>query len=153
MKGNRKRDTRPELAIRSELHRRGFRYRVDARPLPTLRCKADIVFRPKRVAVFVDGCFWHGCPEHGTNPRTNADYWRAKIGRNVERDQANEAQLAAANWTVIRVWEHESPADAAERIAQVLHGASAPKKMRGVEGTGRNPVKAGRVRSDQEGAA
>jgi DNA mismatch endonuclease, patch repair protein len=120
MKGNRKRDTRPELAIRSELHRRGFRYRVDARPVTTLRCKADIVFRPKKVAVFVDGCFWHGCPDHGTSPRTNAGYWRAKIGRNVERDRANEAVLVAAGWTVIRIWEHESPGDAAERIGRVL---------------------------------
>jgi len=124
MKGNRKRDTRPELAIRSELHRRGFRYRVDARPIATLNCKADIVFRPKKVAVFVDGCFWHGCPHHGTKPKTNADYWHAKINRNVERDRLNELQLRAAGWTVIRVWEHESPTDAVATIVRALSGAT-----------------------------
>jgi DNA mismatch endonuclease (patch repair protein) len=124
MKGNRKRDTRPELAIRSELHRRGFRYRVDARPVPTLRCKADIVFRPKKVAVFVDGCFWHGCPDHGTKPKTNADYWHAKIGRNVERDRLNGLRLRDAGWTVIRVWEHDSPTEAAAAIVRVLSGAT-----------------------------
>jgi DNA mismatch endonuclease (patch repair protein) len=131
MQGNRKRDTRPELAIRSELHRRGFRYRVDTRPIASLRCRADIVFRPKKVAVFVDGCFWHGCPVHGTSPRTNAVYWRAKIGRNVERDRLNEAELSAAGWTVIRVWEHEIPADAAERITWALNGDERPRKVRG----------------------
>jgi DNA mismatch endonuclease (patch repair protein) len=133
MQGNRKRDTRPELAIRSELHRRGLRYRVDARPIRTLRCKADIVFRPKKVAVFVDGCFWHGCPDHGTSPKTNAAYWRAKIGRNVERDRVNEAELGAAGWTVIRVWEHETPADAAARIARVLNRRVNAEKVQGSE--------------------
>jgi DNA mismatch endonuclease, patch repair protein len=120
MQGNRKRDTRPELALRSELHRRGLRYRIDTEPLDVLRCRADIVFRRHRVAVFVDGCFWHGCLEHGTSPRTNAPYWGAKIARNVERDRFNDAELSAAGWTVVRVWEHEVPAEAAERIAQVL---------------------------------
>jgi DNA mismatch endonuclease (patch repair protein) len=120
MQGNRKRDTRPELALRSELHRRGLRYRVDVRPAAGLRCRADIVFGRKRVAVFVDGCFWHDCPEHGTSPRTNAPYWSAKIARNVERDRFNETELSAAGWTVIRVWEHESPVDAADRIVRAL---------------------------------
>ncbi len=120
MQGNRKRDTRPELALRSELHRRGLRYRIDAKPLESLRCRADIVFRRHKVAVFVDGCFWHDCPEHGTSPRTNASYWRAKIARNVERDRHNDAELSAAGWAVIRVWEHEMPVDAADRIARIL---------------------------------
>jgi DNA mismatch endonuclease, patch repair protein len=120
MQGNRKRDTRPELALRSELHRRGLRYRVDAKPLEGLRCRADIVFRRQKLAVFVDGCFWHGCSEHGTAPRTNASYWTAKIARNVERDQVNGEKLTAAGWSVIRVWEHEVPAVAADRIAQLL---------------------------------
>lgn len=99
--------------------------------MTTLRCKADIVFRPKKVAVFVDGCFWHGCPDHGTSPKTNAGYWRAKIGRNVERDRANEAELGAAGWTVIRIWEHETPAAAAERIARVLNKRADAKKVQG----------------------
>jgi DNA mismatch endonuclease (patch repair protein) len=120
MQGNRKRDTRPELALRSELHRRGLRYRIDARPVEGLRCRADIVFRRQKVAIFVDGCFWHGCPEHGTSPQTNASYWSAKIARNVERDRLNEAKLSDAGWVVIRVWEHELPTDAASRIARVL---------------------------------
>lgn len=129
MQGNRKRDTRPELAIRSELHRRGFRYRVDTRPIATLRCRADIVFRRKKVVVFVDGCFWHGCPDHGTRPKTNAGYWRAKIGRNVERDRLNEAELNAAGWTVIRVWEHEQATDAAERISRTLSESKNSRKV------------------------
>jgi DNA mismatch endonuclease (patch repair protein) len=120
MQGNRKRDTRPELALRSELHRRGLRYRVDVRPITSLRCRADLVFRRQKVAVFVDGCFWHGCPEHGTSPKTNASYWSAKIARNMERDQLNDAELSAAGWTVVRVWEHDLPADAASRIARLL---------------------------------
>ena len=120
MQGNRKRDTRPELALRSELHRRGLRYRIDQKPLKGLRCKADIVFRRQKVAVFVDGCFWHGCPDHGTSPKTNAAYWSAKIGRNTERDRLNDAELSDAGWVVVRVWEHEIPAEAASRIAQLL---------------------------------
>lgn len=81
--------------------------------------------------MFVDGCFWHGCPDHGTSPKTNAGYWRAKIGRNVERDRLNEAELSAAGWTVIRVWEHEIPADAAERITRALNGRVNPRKVQG----------------------
>jgi DNA mismatch endonuclease (patch repair protein) len=120
MQGNRKRDTRPELALRSELHRRGFRYRIDAKPLDGLRCRADIVFRRQMVAVFVDGCFWHGCPRHGTSPRTNPSYWSAKIARNVERDRRNDAELSAAGWAVVRIWEHEAPTRAADRISRLL---------------------------------
>jgi len=127
MQGNRKRDTRPELALRSELHRRGLRYRIDTGPLKSLRCRADIVFRRQKVAVFVDGCFWHDCPEHGTSPRTNATYWSAKIARNVERDRLNETTLSAAGWTVIRVWEHEMPEDAADRIVRILARQSTPR--------------------------
>lgn len=120
MRGNRKRDTRPELALRSELHRHGLRYRVDARPVPNLPCRADIVFRPQKVAIFVDGCFWHDCPEHGTTPKKNSSYWSAKIARNAERDRRNDIELNAAGWTVIRVWEHEQSEDAARRIIGTL---------------------------------
>lgn len=124
MQGNKGRDTRPELALRRELHRLGLRYRVDVKPLATHRCRADVVFRRARVAVFVDGCWWHGCPEHGRIPKANADWWRQKLDRNVSRDRRNDATLAAAGWTVIRVWEHESPATAAAMIKRAVRAAS-----------------------------
>ncbi|MEU9018192.1 very short patch repair endonuclease [Actinomadura sp. NPDC048394] len=110
MLGNRNRDTSPELALRSLVHAAGLRYRVAAKPLPGMRRTADLVFRPTRVAVFIDGCFWHGCPEHFVPPKTNPEYWRGKIGRNVERDRDTDARLAEAGWLVLRFWEHE-PAD------------------------------------------
>lgn len=117
-----RRDTAPERALRSELHRRGFRYRVDTYPLPGLRRRADILFRPQKVAVFVDGCFWHGCPEHGHLPAKNTWYWPAKIRRNAERDQDTDQRLREAGWRPIRVWEHEDPVVAAARIARELNG-------------------------------
>lgn len=120
MQANRSRDTAPELAIRKLLHARGLRYRVSARPLPGTRRTADMVFRPARVAVFVDGCFWHRCPEHATDPKANADYWLPKLERNVQRDRETDALLADAGWLSVRVWEHEDPAQAAERIEHLV---------------------------------
>lgn len=121
MQGNRGSDTRPEVALRSALHRRGLRFRKGIRPLGArVRCRADVVFTSARVAVFVDGCFWHRCPDHGTRPRTHADYWQAKLDGNVARDRANDEALAAAGWRVVRVWEHEDPVGAASRIAALL---------------------------------
>jgi len=112
------RDTAPELAVRRLLHAAGLRYRVDAAPLPGLRRRADIVFRSARVAVFVDGCFWHGCPDHGQRPTTaNPGYWLEKVERNQARDHDTDERLAAAGWVPLRVWEHEAPALAAARIA------------------------------------
>ncbi|MEV0190120.1 very short patch repair endonuclease [Kitasatospora purpeofusca] len=108
MVGNRSRDTQPELALRRLVHAAGLRYRVAAKPLQGMRRSADLVFRPTRVAVFIDGCFWHGCPEHFVPPKTNPDYWREKIGRNVQRDRDTDARLAAEGWLVLRFWEHES---------------------------------------------
>lgn len=113
-------DTPAELAIRRLLHARGLRYRVDVRPEKSLRRKADIVFGPARVAVFVDGCFWHDCPLHGSAPKANAAWWREKLRTNVERDRATSFRLTALGWTVIRVWEHEPPAEATERIARAV---------------------------------
>lgn len=110
------RDTQPELILRRELHRRGLRFRVSRRILPQLRSEADILFGPARVVVYVDGCFWHGCPVHATWPASNSDWWRAKIERNRERDRATDVVLAAAGWTVVRVWEHEDPTLAADRV-------------------------------------
>jgi DNA mismatch endonuclease, patch repair protein len=123
MQGNRKRDTRPELAIRRAAHQLGLRYRVSARPLPHLNATADLVFPRARVAVFVDGCYWHGCPEHYTPSRTNPSYWGPKIARNQERDSRVTAELSSEGWTVLRFWEHD-PADvAANRIAAAVRGA------------------------------
>jgi DNA mismatch endonuclease (patch repair protein) len=118
MQAQRVRDTKPEMALRRELHRRGLRYRVDVPVLP--RRKADIVFTRCKVAVFVDGCFWHGCPQHATWPQSNAAWWRTKIERNRERDVETSAELVGAGWEVVRVWEHEDPVRAAERIVSAI---------------------------------
>ena len=120
MRAQRERDTRIEREIRSRLHARGLRFRVHRRLLAGSRREVDVVFPGAKVAVFVDGCFWHGCPEHGTWPRNNADFWRAKIEGNVRRDRDTDAKLEAEGWTVVRVWEHEAPADAAARIADAV---------------------------------
>jgi len=117
MQGNRSRDTKPELAIRSLLHAAGLRYRVNRSPLKGVRRRADIVFGPAKVVVFVDGCFWHGCPNHFVAPKTNPGYWGPKISGNVERDRATDELLTAAGWSVLRFWEHEEPAGCARSIA------------------------------------
>jgi DNA mismatch endonuclease (patch repair protein) len=120
MSRQRRRDTEPERLLRSLLHRMGLRFRVHRRPVPGLRREADLVFGPARVAVFVDGCFWHRCPDHGTFPRANGSWWDAKLAANVARDLDTDRKLAAAGWTVVRVWEHETPAEAATRVADVV---------------------------------
>jgi len=120
MVGNRSRDTAPELALRSALHALGLRFRVDARPVPAIPRRADVVLRGDRIAVFLDGCFWHGCPDHFRPPATHADYWTAKIAGNRARDAATGALLEAAGWVVVRVWEHEPTASAACRVAATL---------------------------------
>lgn len=123
MRGNRKRDTRPEIAVRKAVHRLGLRYRVACRPLSDQRFTADLVFPGPRVAVFVDGCFWHGCSEHFAPPRTNASYWGPKIARNKARDLAALTALQEAGWTGLRIWEHEEPVRAAGRIAEIVRQA------------------------------
>jgi DNA mismatch endonuclease, patch repair protein len=115
-----RRDTKPELAIRSALHRKGFRFRVDRAPVPGLRSRADIVFGPERVAVYIDGCFWHSCPEHATQPKTNADWWQRKLAGNRERDRQIDNSLRKHGWHVLRIWEHEDPIEAADLIENVL---------------------------------
>ena len=112
MRATRRRDTAPEMALRRELHRRGLRFMVDFAPVRGLRCRADLVFTRARVAVFVDGCFWHACPEHGNLPKANGAWWQEKLRQNVARDRRNDRELRDAGWQVIRCWEHE-PADAA----------------------------------------
>ena len=120
MKAAKPRDTAPERVLRSELHKRGLRFRVDARPVKELNRRADIVFRPARVVVFVDGCFWHGCPIHGTQAKANAEFWNNKIKRNQERDAETNRLLKKAGWKVIRVWEHENPEKAGAKIQKIV---------------------------------
>ncbi|HEY8581984.1 MAG TPA: very short patch repair endonuclease [Capillimicrobium sp.] len=126
MKGNRRADTRPELALRSALHARGLRFRKDLmiRTADGTRTKADIVFTRARVAVFVDGCFWHGCPDHGTKPKANAHYWGPKLAKNRERDARVTAALAADGWTVVRLWEHVAVGDGVEQVAAAVARAA-----------------------------
>lgn len=117
MLANRSRDTRPELQLRRAVHAMGLRYRVAMRPEASVRRSADLVFTRARVAVFVDGCFWHGCSAHFRTPATNPDYWSTKIAGNVARDRDTDARLAEAGWTVVRVWEHDLVVEAATEIA------------------------------------
>jgi DNA mismatch endonuclease (patch repair protein) len=118
LRGNKQRDTGPELRLRSLFHQDGLRFRVNRR-IGTGRHapRPDIVFGPAKVAVFVDGCFWHSCPEHKSVPSVNQDYWLPKLARNVERDAENTSVLERMGWTVVRVWEHEDMEVAARRIA------------------------------------
>ena len=120
MKAARQRDTLPEVRLRSLLHSMGLRYRLHSMPIPGLKRRADILFRKWRVAVYVDGCFWHGCPIHGTWPKCNKEFWRTKIESNCARDRDTDRRLEAAGWTVLRVWEHEDPHEAADRIARCV---------------------------------
>lgn len=120
MRAQRRKDTGPEKALRKELHARGLRFRVDHKPLPDLRRKADVVFTRAKVAVFVHGCFWHGCPEHSRATKSNTRWWADKIAANKARDADTCSSLAVAGWTVVVVWEHEPPLRAAERIAGLL---------------------------------
>ena len=120
MQGNRRRDTRPELAVRSAVQRRGLRSLVDAQPLPELKRRADLVFRSAKVAVFVDGCLWHACPEHCRIPTTHHDYWSRKIERNVMRDRDTDVRLLEAGWLPLRTWEHEDAEEAADRVKQTV---------------------------------
>ncbi len=123
MRATPSRDTRPELAIRRELHRRGRRFRVHAPlPPPLSRRRADILFPGRRLAVFVDGCFWHGCPEHGTaqNARSNASFWLTKVEGNRRRDEETTAALEAAGFRVLRFWEHDAVDAACDEVERVL---------------------------------
>jgi DNA mismatch endonuclease (patch repair protein) len=126
MKAARQRDTRPELVVRSELHRRGLRFYVDRPPLPSVRRRADIVFPRRRLAIYIDGCFWHGCPQHGTWPKSNAAWWRAKIEANQARDRDTDRRLREAGWIVVRAWEHESARPVADRVEQALRTRARP---------------------------
>ncbi len=121
MLSNRSSDTGPELGLRRALHARGLRYRKDHRiVLPAQRVRPDVVFTRLKIAVFVDGCFWHVCPEHGSTPKTNVSYWEPKLAANVMRDRAGDEALSEAGWLVVRVWEHEPSEAAAEKVKRVV---------------------------------
>ncbi|MFD8996797.1 very short patch repair endonuclease [Streptomyces abikoensis] len=122
------RDTTPEVAVRRLLHREGHRYRLH-RPVPGMpRRSIDIAFPGARVAVFLDGCFWHGCPQHATSPKANAEWWRQKLDRNMARDKETTEQLVGAGWTVLRFWEHEDPPTVAADIAAAVTAARASRR-------------------------
>jgi len=123
MQANKSRDTSPELALRHELFKRGMRYRVGFAPLPGVRRSVDIAFPAVHVAVMVDGCFWHGCPEHYRTPKSHTDYWQQKVARNQERDTDTTHRLTDAGWTVLRFWEHEPLPEVADVVEQVVAAA------------------------------
>ncbi len=130
MQANRRTDTGPEMRLRSALHREGRRFRKDypIRVEGGRRIKVDIAFPGARLAVFVDGCFWHRCPEHATEPKANRDFWRAKLDRNVARDREVDRALRNAGWRVVRIWEHESVEGAVALIGGQL--AADPESSR-----------------------
>jgi len=147
MKSNRRVDTKPELALRRALHGLGYRYRKDFRlDLDGgVRVRPDIVFTARKVAVFVDGCFWHCCPEHGSQPASNTWYWEPKLRRNVDRDRAADAALDQAGWTVMRFWEHESIESAVAEVVGVLaDGRARPEPGREEPEPGREEPEPGR---------
>jgi DNA mismatch endonuclease (patch repair protein) len=120
----RRRDTGPEMLIRREAHRRGLRYRVDS-PLPGMpRRRADMVFTGRKVAVFVDGCFWHSCPTHVSIPRSNHEWWVDKLRKNIERDRDTDEHLRGLGWTVLRFWEHEEPVTVVDSVEEAVRGHS-----------------------------
>jgi DNA mismatch endonuclease (patch repair protein) len=125
MRANRRTDTKPEVTLRSALHAAGFRFRKDYRlDLDSgVRVRPDIVFPRRKVAVFVDGCFWHVCPVHGREPTVNEWYWTPKLRRTIERDRTADSALADAGWTVVRIWEHESSTAALASVVAVLEHA------------------------------
>ncbi len=126
MRANRSTDTKPEVAIRSALHRRGLRFRKHvAIDVDGKRIRPDIVFTKSKIAVFVDGCFWHGCPIHGQTPKRNSEFWEQKLERNAARDSTQSSVLQEAGWTVIRIWEHEEPARAVNRVVQCVRREAA----------------------------
>ena len=119
-RGNRRSDTGPELRPRSALFRRGLRFRKDLLVrVGAVRVHPDVVFTRARIAIFVDGCFWHSCPQHGSSPKSNSSYWGPKLRSNAERDARVSEALREAEWEVVRVWEHEDPDVAAAKIVEI----------------------------------
>lgn len=123
----RQKGTDVETALRRELYRRGLRYRVDYELLKRPRRVADVAFPGLKIAIFIDGCFWHGCPEHATWPKQNAEFWRQKIEANRARDADTNSRLLNVGWTILRFWGHESPIEAAETVARTVAMAKAKR--------------------------
>lgn len=123
MLANRGRDTKPELSLRRALHRLGYRFRVDIRPLPDVNRRADIVFTRQRVAIFVHGCFWHGCPDHYVAPKANSTFWADKIERNITRDAETVVLMRQAGWTPVVIWEHQSLDEAIHAVGEAVRNA------------------------------
>jgi DNA mismatch endonuclease (patch repair protein) len=144
MRSNRGRDTRPELALRSAVHALGLRYRVNARPLPGVRRTADLLFTRAKVAVFLDGCFWHGCPQHHTVAATNATFWADKVTANRRRDADTDRRLADAGWISLRVWEHEDPREAAQRVYTAVRTVHPRRALASSQGAAQTLVDPGR---------
>jgi DNA mismatch endonuclease, patch repair protein len=120
MLATKQRDTLPEIRIRKKLYSKGYRYRVNRAPIPGLRRRADIAFLGAHVAVFIDGCFWHGCPIHGTQAKQNAKFWSEKIGTNKKRDLDTNKRFMASGWEVLRICEHEDPVEATQKIIDMV---------------------------------
>jgi len=133
MRSNRARDTRPEVALRSGLYAAGLRFRKHYRPIQGSRAEVDIAFTRWKVAVQLDGCFWHGCPEHATRPATNSEWWAAKLDGNVARDRRTDTLLSDAGWTVLRFWEHESTDDVVAKVGEALARRKAATSVRCAE--------------------
>ncbi|MGW5940679.1 very short patch repair endonuclease [Streptomyces celluloflavus] len=120
MSAQARRDTGPEMAVRRLLYASGHRYRLQRRVPGFPRRTIDIAFPGLKIAVFIDGCFWHGCPQHATHPKSNADWWRDKLDGNIARDRETNEHLTEEGWTVLRFWEHEEPAAVAESVAATV---------------------------------
>lgn len=130
MQNTRRRDTDLEVIVRSLLHRRGLRYRVDRPIQGVTRGRPDITFPTERVAVFIDGCFWHRCPRHGTDPKNNAEWWRTKLDANVERDRRHDRELVGAGWRVLRYWDHEDAVNIADSVEREVRSRRSTTKTR-----------------------
>jgi DNA mismatch endonuclease (patch repair protein) len=126
MRSIRQEGTRKELEIRSALHRLGLRFRVQSAPIKGLRRRADVIFRSEQVAIFVDGCFWHGCPIHRSLPKSNAEWWRSKLEKNIQRDEDTNIRFREAGWLVLRFWEHEDVDLIARDIERIVRARRVP---------------------------
>lgn len=125
MSRQKSRDTAPEIAVRRLLHARGVRYRVDVKLEPDMRTRADLAWRGLKLAVFIDGCFWHGCPEHATRPAANRDWWAQKLDANIARDRRTDDTLRKRGWVVRRFWEHQSPGEIADELIKEIRDIKA----------------------------